>query len=370
MIEKKSYFNLDRNISVKEELELRAWKNSPENIDKRWYPGETTPDRPGLVFQKYFKSGIDGEFWCKIEDYKKRIFFPSDENDTKKSFFSVNRQLSGEEWSELVSWSRDKKNVDKRFHSGDTLKSKPGLVFDTYGNTHPNGEIWVKREVFKKKIHENIPNKEGKTSRFFLGRRLNQEEFLELRKWRTENPDLVWKKGDKRREHEDLYFIRYARGCSNGEDWGSFVILERTRARIRKKAKEWAKRRTAKDPIFKFAMNMRCLISGSFRRNNHSKGGTRTASILGLPIEEFKKYIESLWEPWMNDENYGTKNGVFPKEIRQNWEIDHIIPISTAKTKEDIIRLNHYTNLQPLCSYENRWIKTDKLNYKREVEKV
>ena len=28
-----------------------------------------------------------------------------------------------------------------------------------------------------------------------------------------------------------------------------------------------------------------------------------------------------------------------------------------AKTKEDVIKLNHYTNLQPLCSYFNRDIK-------------
>jgi hypothetical protein len=30
------------------------------------------------------------------------------------------------------------------------------------------------------------------------------------------------------------------------------------------------------------------------------------------------------------------------------WEIDHITPISSAKTEEDIITLNHHTNLRPL----------------------
>ena len=33
----------------------------------------------------------------------------------------------------------------------------------------------------------------------------------------------------------------------------------------------------------------------------------------------------------------------------------------TAKTEKDIIKLNHYTNLQPLCSYYNRYIKTNKI---------
>ena len=35
------------------------------------------------------------------------------------------------------------------------------------------------------------------------------------------------------------------------------------------------------------------------------------------------------------------------------WNIDHIIPISFAKTEEEIYKLNHYTNLQPLWWEEN-----------------
>ena len=33
---------------------------------------------------------------------------------------------------------------------------------------------------------------------------------------------------------------------------------------------------------------------------------------------------------------------------------------SLAKTEEDIIKLNHYTNLRPLCSYNNRFVKRNK----------
>ena len=42
-----------------------------------------------------------------------------------------------------------------------------------------------------------------------------------------------------------------------------------------------------------------------------------------------------------------------------NWielsllHIDHIIPISSAKTKEDVIKLNHYSNLQYLFAEDN-----------------
>lgn len=41
------------------------------------------------------------------------------------------------------------------------------------------------------------------------------------------------------------------------------------------------------------------------------------------------------------------------------WDIDHIKPLITGLTEDDIIKLNHYTNLQPLCSYVNRKIKRD-----------
>ena len=59
----------------------------------------------------------------------------------------------------------------------------------------------------------------------------------------------------------------------------------------------------------------------------------------------------------MNWNNYGNWNG-YPKEINTAWDIDHIVPMSTAKTEKDVLKLNHYTNFQPLCSYTNRHIKS------------
>ena len=55
----------------------------------------------------------------------------------------------------------------------------------------------------------------------------------------------------------------------------------------------------------------------------------------------------------MNWENRGLYNG----ELNYGWDIDHRIPLSTSTCEADVIRLNHYTNLQPLCSYTNRHIK-------------
>lgn len=60
----------------------------------------------------------------------------------------------------------------------------------------------------------------------------------------------------------------------------------------------------------------------------------------------------------MTWENKGLYNG----ELRYGWDIDHKIPISSASDEDDIVKLNHYTNLQPLCSYTNRYIKRDHLD--------
>ena len=58
----------------------------------------------------------------------------------------------------------------------------------------------------------------------------------------------------------------------------------------------------------------------------------------------------------MTWDNKGLYNG----QLNYGWDIDHITPLSKAKTVEDIIKLNHYTNLQPLCSKVNRDIKKNK----------
>jgi hypothetical protein len=53
--------------------------------------------------------------------------------------------------------------------------------------------------------------------------------------------------------------------------------------------------------------------------------------------------LENQFVEGMNWENYGSKG----------WHIDHIIPLSSAKTVDEAISLNHYKNLQPLWAVDN-----------------
>ena len=123
---------------------------------------------------------------------------------------------------------------------------------------------------------------------------------------------------------------------------------------ILEKAYKHRKQRCKYDNLFKLRLNIRSLICLSIKKKGYLKN-SKTEQILGCSFEEFKAHIESQWKPWMSWDNYGLYNGT----ENYGWDIDHIIPTSSAKTEEDLYNLNHYTNLQPLCSYVNRVIKKD-----------
>jgi hypothetical protein len=117
---------------------------------------------------------------------------------------------------------------------------------------------------------------------------------------------------------------------------------------------EKIKERKKNDPIFNLRCYMNRMINSSLKKNGFSKK-TRTHEILGCSYEEFKIHIESSWEPWMTWDNRGLYNG----QKNYGWDIDHIIPQSKAMTEGELIKLNNYKNLKPLCGYINRVIKRD-----------
>jgi hypothetical protein len=128
------------------------------------------------------------------------------------------------------------------------------------------------------------------------------------------------------------------------------VYQANNKEKILKRQKE--KRDT--DPLFKLKVNLRNAINLSITKSGFKKL-SRTEEILGCTFEDFKSYLESKFESWMTWENRGLYNGTF----NYGWDIDHIIPLTTGKNYFEIISLNHYTNLQPLCSHYNRDVKRD-----------
>ena len=103
---------------------------------------------------------------------------------------------------------------------------------------------------------------------------------------------------------------------------------------------EYAKKRRKNDSVYRMIYNVRSRTSFFCKSIKLGKNFSTIESI-GLDRNEFKKYIESLFTDGMTWNNYG------------EWHIDHIKPLCSAKTVDDVIKLTHYTNLQPLWWIDN-----------------
>lgn len=66
-----------------------------------------------------------------------------------------------------------------------------------------------------------------------------------------------------------------------------------------------------------------------------------TKTLLGCTVEKLTTHLSAKFTEGMTLENYG------------KWHIDHIVPLSSAKTKQELEKLCHYTNLQPLWAKDN-----------------
>jgi hypothetical protein len=116
----------------------------------------------------------------------------------------------------------------------------------------------------------------------------------------------------------------------------------------------YATNRKKIDNLFRLTCAARNMIYSSLNNKGYSKK-SHTYEIIGCSYEFLLSYLEGKFETWMNYDNKGLYNG----ELNYGWDIDHIIPLSSAKTEEELLKLNHYSNLQPLCSKINRDIKKD-----------
>ena len=101
------------------------------------------------------------------------------------------------------------------------------------------------------------------------------------------------------------------------------------------------------DPKNKIKNSLRSRINQLLnKRYNNPK----TLDLVGCDYEFLIEYIENKFTEGMSWNNYGY----------YGWHLDHIIPVSSAKTEKDVYKLYHYTNLQPLWAEDNLK-KSDKI---------
>jgi hypothetical protein len=101
-------------------------------------------------------------------------------------------------------------------------------------------------------------------------------------------------------------------------------------------------------PVNRMKASMKNRLKALFFR----KGDTKTAEIIGLPLKEFKTYMESQFKPTMSWGNYG-----------ETWDVDHHIPCRAFDhtNREHALRCWNYKNLRPEFKTEN-YTKHDKMS--------
>jgi len=140
--------------------------------------------------------------------------------------------------------------------------------------------------------------------------KLGEELKLKRKKWAEENKDKVklsrqktYEKHGKRVSKE-----KYKKIKSNPSEYLKVLMRRRIRGIL-----------TSKNIKKKFSSE--CLV--------------------GCNYDNLKSHLESLFTEGMSWENQG------------KWHIDHKTPLSSANTEEEIYKLCHYTNLQPLWAIDN-----------------
>ena len=103
---------------------------------------------------------------------------------------------------------------------------------------------------------------------------------------------------------------------------------------------EHQKSKRDSDPLFRLKGNVRSLMTWSLKTSGFKKN-TKTEGVLGCSFKEFKKHLQSQFTKGMTWGNQG------------EWHVDHRIPVSAGKTEEEILKLNHHSNLQPMWKRDN-----------------
>lgn len=186
----------------------------------------------------------------------------------------------------------------------------------------------------KKKYRENRANEISKYNHDYYNENLDK-----IKSYRYNNKDRI-KEQAKRYRVEHKEYLRKLRKLfyKNNPHY----------------ARDYEKRKMVEDDLYKFKKLVRNMIRASFNRKGLRKS-RNTKDIVGCDYKFLQKY---LLETYKN--NYGYEwNRV------ESVHIDHIIPLATASTEEEIIKLCHYTNLQLLKAKDNIE-KSDKLDWKIE----
>jgi hypothetical protein len=221
-----------------------------------------------------------------------------------------------------------------RFKRGDIRKD--GMIFWAYAKGCKNDENWITVAKFEEKkercaLFEKNPKRKASKSESDRKRNANPENKAKAAQ-RYKNPDTkqFWREYQK----------RYNSTPEAKEKARKRARKRRGDGEFRRYQNEYRKKRRSNDHLYSLIYRVRARTGSAFRDNGYGKT-SKTNEIIGCSWEFLYSHIESQFTKGMSWKN------------RSLWHIDHIIPLSSANTEEEIKQLSHFSNLRPLWASDN-----------------
>lgn len=213
---------------------------------------------------------------------------------------------------ELTEFTKKKQSPD-----GYNPRCKPCKHFQDNKKYQETKEmVLVKRKKYYQDNKETILTK----------RELNKDYLnAQNREWHKRNPGYSSQKMKDWRarntEHRKEYKKKYR---------------EENKELIKDQYKTWLNKR----PQNKLAKSCRRRLREILKERGFEKNKS-FMEYIGCSFDTLKLHIEMQFLNGMSWDNYG------------EWHIDHRVPLKSAKTEEQMYKLCHYTNLQPLWAPDN-----------------
>lgn len=203
------------------------------------------------------------------------------------------------------------------------------------------------RECGKKYYHENKERISGHQRKYYQN---NRHQILEHQKEYAANNIEAIKEKSRNRYYNNKDKYREINRKSR--------IKHKDKRNKTQRAYE-SKRRT-EDLAYRLRRNVSRCVNSALKRMGSSKRGGSIIIALPYSIEELVCHLESLFESWMNWDNYGkykVKEWDDDNQSTWTWQIDHIIPqsklIYNNMEHPNFFKCWELVNLRPLSSKRN-----------------
>jgi len=151
-----------------------------------------------------------------------------------------------------------------------------------------------------------------------------------------------YQKSYRENNKKKVAFHKWAHYLKNKNTYKSrsSAWMSANKERYHERMRKYTNNKLQTDQMFAIKRRMRSRVAYALNEKGYTKK-SKTYEILGCEWHEFIAHIELMFCDGMSWDN------------RSEWHIDHIIPLSSAKNEDDMIKLLHYKNTRPLWAFDN-----------------